>query len=1090
MGCARGVDRAPYETDCERTMKRYPDLPPSVTALEEEVLARWQAEDTFRASLERTKDGEPFVFYEGPPTANGRPGIHHVFSRTIKDAVSRFRTMQGRWVPRRAGWDTHGLPVEIEAEKKLGISGKREIEEVGIARFNEVCRESVLAYTDVWERFSARIGYWLDYSQPYVTYRRQYIESVWWLLRQIHDRGLIYKGHKILPYCPRCGTGLSSHEVALGYKDVKDPSLYVILPVVGTDGEADGRELLVWTTTPWTLVSNTALAVHPDLTYAEVEHEGRRLILAQARVAALFGEDAAVVRTFPASELVGLRYGRPFDWVDPLDYGTEEQAAKAWRVLAAGFVTDTDGTGIVHMSPAFGADDYAVGQAEGLPVLLPVDDRGAFRADLPLVGGRFVKDADTDLVIALKGRGMVFRSTREEHSYPHCWRCSSPLLYMARDSWFIRTTAVRDDLLANNGQVRWFPPEVGSGRFGEWLENNVDWALSRNRYWGTPLPAWVCEANPRHVHVVGSLAELSDLAGGLADDFDPHRPFIDEVTFGCTHEGCAGTMRRTPEVIDVWFDSGAMPYAQHHYPFENEAEFQRQFPADFICEGVDQTRGWFYSLLAISTLVGPPLAARTGNAKLNGPAYRNVVVNDLILDAEGQKMSKSKGNVVDPWAAVEAHGADAIRWYLLASSNPWVPKRFDDEGVKDVRKKTFDTLRNTYRFFALYAELEGWTPETGSPPVAERSVIDRWLLSRLATVSRGVGADYEGYDLTHAVRAISDFVMDDLSNWYVRRSRDRFWGSADAADARAAYATLHEALVTVTRLMAPVVPFLSDWLHRALVGPDASVHLADFPAVEEMRIDARLEAGMEAVRTLSTLGRSAREAVGVRVRQPLSVLYAVVPDGAEVDGDLLEILRDELNVHRVEFMHAAEELVTFSARPVFKALGAAFGKRTPQVGEAIRGLPSAALAAFRRGEPLTVDVGGETLALAAEHLEVVQGAKGDFAVASEGGFTVALDPTVTPELRAEGLARELVNRVQKLRKDAGLEVQDRIRLAVQCGDELAAALEAWREFVAGETLAREMEVRGTPLAGDGYDAVREVDLDGTAATVALTRSAG
>ena len=1047
----------------------FPELPPTVGALEDEVLQRWQQEGTFRRSLEKTADGEPFVFYEGPPTANGRPGIHHVLSRTIKDAVARFRTMQGRWVPRRAGWDTHGLPVEIEAEKKLGISGKREIEELGIARFNEVCRESVLTYTEEWERFSSRIGYWLDYSNAYVTFRPEYVESVWWLLKQISDRGLFYRGHKILPYCPRCGTGLSSHEVALGYKDVKDPSLYLTVPVLGEDGEPDGRELLVWTTTPWTLVSNVALAISADEEYAEVARDGRRYVLVHARVPGLFGDDAEVARAYRPDELAGLRYQRPFDWVQPAGF-PEEQVRNAWRVYTADFVSSEDGTGIVHISPAFGADDYAMGQSVGLPVLRPVDDRGAFREDLPLVGGKFVKDADTDLLIDLKQRGQVFRSSREEHSYPHCWRCSSPLLYMARDSWFIRTSALRDQLLDNNAQIRWFPPEIGSGRFGEWLENNVDWAISRNRYWGTPLPAWVCDRDPSHVRFIGSFDELREMTG-RAELPDPHRPYVDELEWAC--EACGGTMRRTPEVIDVWFDSGAMPFAQHHYPFENREEQARQFPAEFISEGVDQTRGWFYSLLAISTLLG------------RGPSYRNVVVNDMLLDDRGLKMSKSRGNIVDPWDAFARFGADAVRWYLLSSSNPWLTKRFDPEGVKEVQRKTFDTLRQTYRFFALYANLEGWTADADSPPPAARSALDRWMLSRLASVTAEVTADLEGYNLTRAVRTIADLVVDDLSNWYVRRSRDRFWGSADAEDTRAAFATLHQGLAMVSRLMAPFAPFVTDWLHRALTG--GSVHLADFPAADGDAVDAPLERGMEAVRTLSTLGRAARDSVGIRVRQPLGTLYAVVPDGYGVDGRLLEILRDELNVRAVEFMHHAEELVTFSARPNFKALGAAFGKLTPKVADAIRALDSQALAAFRRGEPLTVQADGQAVQVAAEHLEVVQSARGSFATADEGGFTVALDPTITPELRLEGLARELVNRVQNLRKETGLEVQDRIRLGIFGDGEILDVSREWGEFVGRETLATELET-GSVTDFEGYEATREVDLDGVVGTIALARA--
>jgi isoleucyl-tRNA synthetase len=1051
-------------------MSIYPELPGSTEELESQILERWRDEQTFTRSLERTADGEPFVFFEGPPTANGRPGIHHVFSRTIKDTVARFRTMQGRYVPRMAGWDTHGLPVEIEAERRLGISGKPEIERLGIARFNEVCRESVLTYTEEWERFSARIGYWLDYSSAYVTFRADYIESIWWSLKQIADRGLIYRGHKILPYCPRCGTGLSSHEVAQGYRDVRDPSLYLTLPLEAGAGAAQGREFLVWTTTPWTLVSNVALAVHPDLEYAEVEHEGRRLILAASRVPALFGEEASVVARMRGSALVGTRYERPFDFVAVED---REARSRAWRVVPADFVSAEEGTGIVHMSPAYGADDYAAGQAHGLPVLHPVDDRGAFDASLPVVGGRFVKEADDDLVRLLKERGRVFRSSRESHSYPHCWRCSSPLLYMARDSWFIRTTGVRDDLLGNNDRIHWHPPEMGVGRFGEWLENNVDWALSRNRFWGTPLPAWVCDARAEHVEFIGSFAELRARAGALPEPFDPHRPFIDEHAWACAEPGCQGTMRRTPEVIDVWYDSGAMPFAQWHYPFENRELAERLYPADFICEGVDQTRGWFYSLLAISTLLG------------RGPAYRNVVVNDLVLDAEGQKMSKSRGNVVNPWDAIGEFGADAIRWYLLSSSHPWLPKRFDPAGVREIQRKVFDTLRNTYRFFALYSNLESWAPGGDDPEPAERSLIDRWLLSRLAAVTETVTAQMEAYNLTHAVRELGEFVVDDLSNWYVRRSRDRFWGSADSADTRAAFATLHAALSGTARLLAPFSPFLADWLHRALA--DGSAHLAEWP--EAGARDEPLERGMEAVRQLATLGRAARERVGIRVRQPLGTLYAVVPPGAELEEGLLEILRDELNVRSVEFMDRAEELVTFSARPNFRALGARFGKETPKVAEAIRALGSEDLSRFARGEPLLVGLGGARQALAEGDLELVQTAQGEWVVEAAGRYTVALDPTLTPELKAEGLARELVNRVQRLRKDSGLAVSDRIRLGVSGPEELRGALRDHGGFVAGEVLAVDLEVGEGDLPEDRYETVRVLDLDGVEARVGISRAA-
>ncbi len=1076
---------------------RFPEYPGSTTELEEGIIQRWQEEELFRRTLEATSSGAEFVFYEGPPTANGRPGIHHVISRTIKDLVCRYQTMRGRHVTRIAGWDTHGLPVEIEAEKKLGISGKREIEAIGVARFNEVCRESVFTYKEDWERFSERIGYWLDYSRPYVTYSPEYIESVWWILKQLSERGLLYRGHKSVPYCPRCGTALSSHEVAQGYEDVLDPSLYFLAPLADADGGADpeGRAFMVWTTTPWTLPSNVALAVHPDLVYAEVVHEGRRLILAESRVAAIFGDGMEIVRRYPASELIGRRYLRPFDLVggsvsgEGAGAGAADEAAKeanAWRVVAEEFVSAEDGTGLVHMAPAYGADDYAAGQRHGLPMYTPIDDAGKFEEGIRLVGGLFAKAADPVLVEDLTARGLVFSHTLESHSYPHCWRCSSPLLYMARASWYLRTTALKETMLANNLQVGWHPPEVGTGRFGEWLEGNVDWALSRDRYWGTPLPVWVCEEEAGHTEVIGAFAELAERVGGLPEGFDPHKPWIDELTWPC--RSCGGTMRRTPEVIDVWFDSGAMPYAQWHYPFENEEAWRRHFPADFICEGVDQTRGWFYSLMAISSMLG------------YGPAYRHVVVNDLLLDRNGHKMSKSRGNVVDPWEAISSFGADAIRWYLMTVSQPWVPKRFDPDALADAARRTFDTLANTYRFFALYANLEGWAPDAGAGAAASAgavgadapadasagaySVIDRWILSRLNGLVAQVGEGMDGYEITRAARAISDFVVDDLSNWYVRRSRDRFWGSADSADARAAFTTLHRTLVTLTRLMAPVVPFLADWLHRALEG-GASVHLARYPEVESEWRDARLDAGMEAVRALSRLGRAARERVKIRVRQPLGVLYGVIPSGIELDETLLELVRSELNVKEVRFLQAAEELVALRARPNFRALGPRFGARTAEAAEAIRGLASDRLQAFRQGAPLVIVVDGEGYELEGTEFEIQEEARGELEVEADGGYVVALDPTITEELRLEGLARELVNRIQRLRRDEGFEISDRIRLGIFGAEGIVAAARAYQEFIAGETLALEF-VTASPPAPQGYAVVREVEVEGVPVWIGLS----
>ncbi len=1045
---------------------KYPEFPGSLQALEEDVLERWREEDLFHRTLEATRDGEPFVFYEGPPTANGRPGLHHIISRTIKDLVCRYYTMQGRQVTRIAGWDTHGLPVEIEAERKLGISGKPEIEALGIEAFNRACRESVFTYKEEWESLSERIAYWLDYAHPYVTFHNDYIESVWSILKQLADRDLLYRGHKSVPYCPRCGTALSSHEVAQGYQDVEDPSLYFLAPVLGADGEPDGRHFAVWTTTPWTVPSNVGLAVHTGLTYAEVEHDGKTLIVAADLVEAVFGEGATASRTFPGSELVGLRYDRPLDLVpapaDPMN---------AWTVVAEDFVSAEDGTGIVHMAPAFGADDYAAGQRHGLPMLRPIDDRAVFDASLPLIGGDFVKDADAKLVEELGRRGLLLRSEMEVHSYPHCWRCSSPLIYLARDSWFAATSTLKSEMLANNDAVRWHPPEVGEKRFGEWLRGNVDWALSRDRYWGTPIPAWVCDADESCVEWIGSFAQLEEKVGDLGEDFDPHRPFIDELTWKCD---CGGTMRRTPSVVDVWFDSGAMPYAQWHYPFENDREFERHFPADFICEGLDQTRGWFYSLIAIATMLG------------REAPYRNVVVNDLILDAEGRKMSKSKGNTVNPWDAIRDHGTDAIRWYMITVSNPWVPKRWDPEALRDSGRKFFDTIANTWRFFSMYAETEGWAPSGADPAPAARNVLDRWLLSRLSSMVAEVRRELDAYQLTRAYRAVGDFV-DDLSNWYVRRSRARFWNHDDDADQRAAFRTLWEALRTISLVVAPVTPFFGDWLHRALTGE--SVHLQPFPEPDDAALDPGLEREMAAARVLVSLGRAAREEVQIRVRQPLRTLQALVPGGKGLREEVLAVVRDELNVKEIAFLSSADGLVTLEARPNYRALGPRYGKATNDAANVIRGLSQEELAAYRAGETVEIEVHGESVPLEPGDLDVLEEASGEMVVKSENGHVAALDPELDDELVREGLARELVNRIQRLRKDAGLEISDRIELGVFGGDAVREAMGVFEDFVAGEVLARNVAVGGTGEAGEGWEAVQEVDLDGVAAAVGLRRFA-
>ncbi len=1039
---------------------RYPPPPASRAALEESVLDTWRDEDTFRRTLDATRDGERFVFFEGPPTANGRPGLHHIISRAIKDLVCRYQTMLGRHVTRIAGWDTHGLPVEIEAQKRLGIEDKREIEERGIAWFNERCKESVFTYKDEWERFSERIGYWLDYSRPYVTFHAEYVESVWWILKRMAERGLLYRGHKVVPWCPADQTVLSSHELSLGYREVEDPSLWVMLELL----DGSGRHLLVWTTTPWTLVSNVALAANPAIEYVEVDHEGRRLILARNRAAALFGEERIAGRV-EAGELLGAKYRRPFELIP-----ASGVRGRAWEIIPGDFVSDEEGSGVVHMAPAYGADDYRAGKEFGLAVLEPVRADGTFAAQLPLVGGVFFKDADALLVEDLEARGLVFRSTREVHSYPHCWRCDTPLVYMARHSWFARTSSLRQELLDNNERVAWHPPEVGAGRFGEWLRGNVDWALSRDRYWGTPLPVWVSEDDPGHVEWIGSFAQLAERAGDLGEDFDPHRPFIDEVTWRCPETG--SVMRRAPEVIDVWFDSGAMPWAQWHYPFENREMYEHHFPADFICEAVDQTRGWFYSLHAISTMLGL------------GPAFRNVIVNDLILDAEGRKMSKSRGNVVDPWDAVAEHGADGVRWYMITVSNPWLPTRFDPDGVRESAARFFDTLLNIYKFFALYANVEDWGPEGVAPEAASRPPLDRWLLSRLNGLIGRVRGELDGYNPTRAYRAVAAFVDGELSNWYVRRARPRFWGNTDPADGEAAFATLHEALRTVALLIAPVTPFVSDWLHRALTG--RSSHTEPFPEADPSAADGELERQMADVRSLSTLARAAREAVGIRVRQPLGRMLAVVP-GAPPADDVLALLVDEINVKRVEFAASSEGLVTLVARPDFRALGKRFGRLTPEAAGVIRELGAEELEAVRNGGTARIEVGGTAEEAGSDEMEVVEEARGGRVVRSEGRYTVALDPVLTGALRREGLARELVSRIQRLRRESGLDITDRIRLGVGGTETVCVAAREHGAVIARETLAVAVEV-GEGWAGD-FAFRKETVLDGEAVVLGLSRQA-
>jgi len=869
--------------------------------IEKKVLQYWQEHDIFQRSISERDENKPFVFFEGPPTANGKPGIHHVISRTVKDAVCRLRTMQGFRVERKAGWDTHGLPVEIEVEKKLGLDGKDQVIHYGIGPFNEQCRASVWSYKQEWDELTRRIGFWVDLEHPYITYTNDYIESVWWILKEFWKKNLIYQGHKILPYCPHCETPLSSHEVSQGYEEVKDPSVYVRVKIKGQEN----TWFLVWTTTPWTLISNVALAFHPDIEYVKVKHQEQQLILAKARLQVLEG-DYEIIDEFSGEKLAGMDYEPIYDFVKP--------DKRSHYTVLGDFVTTTDGTGIVHIAPAFGEDDYQLGLKYDLPVVQPVDKSGKFTPEVTPWAGQFVKSADKSIIQELKSRGALYRSEPITHSYPHCWRCKSPLLYYARKSWYIKTTAIKDKLIANNKKINWYPKEVGEGRFGEWLEGNIDWALSRDRFWGTPLPVWRCSSCDA-TECIGSVAELREKAlDSVPADLDLHKPQVDGIHLKCP--ACGGSMERSPEVIDCWFDSGSMPYAQWHYPFENVEKFNQNFPADFISEGVDQTRGWFYSLLVIGAFL------------FDQPAYKTCVSLELILDKDGQKMSKSRGNAVAPFDFLDNQGADALRWYLLTASPPWLPTRFDPEGVRDVIRKFLGTLANTYSFFALYANIDKFEYDpAGRIPVAERSELDRWLSASLYTLSKRVNENLERYDLTKAARGIANFVVDDLSNWYVRRSRRRFWKSEMGQDKLAAYQTLYECLVTISRLMAPMAPFISEEIYCNLTkdqsGASDSVHLTEYPRPDQGFVDYQngvLETRMDLVRRIVFLGRSLRNEASVKVRQPLSAIIVLAHD--EKNRQLIEsmsaLILDELNVKSVKFVSDQKELLSRRAESIFQ----------------------------------------------------------------------------------------------------------------------------------------------------------------------------
>jgi len=1042
---------------------RFPEPNPApVPEREEEILRFWKEREIFRKSVERPA-ARSFVFYEGPPTANALPGIHHAAGRIVKDLVCRFRTMQGFRVVRKGGWDTHGLPVEIEVEKELGFTNKGQIEQYGIDRFNQKCRERVFRFSEEWERMSDRIGFWVDMKNPYVTCTNEYIESVWAVLKRFWDAGLIYEGHKVVPYCPRCGTPLSSHEVSQGYADVIDPSITIRMRVLGEQG----RSFLAWTTTPWTLPSNAAIAVAPAETYVEVEGEGETLILAEARLSLVFKNAPRIARRFRGADLVGMRYERLFPYA--------EEDPRAWRVIAADFVSLEEGTGIVHIAPAYGEDDYRIGQEEGLPVISLVDATGRFVESVTEWAGRPVKEADPEIIRNLVARGLLFREERTTHSYPHCWRCATPLLYFARASWFIRTTAYRDRLVEENTRIAWYPPELGQNRFGKWLENNVDWCLSRDRFWGTPLNIWRC-ASCGETASVGGVEDLRRRATApLPEPIDLHRPWADRVEIRC--EACAGAMKRVPEVIDVWFDSGCMPYAQYRFPFDEEGLFADQFPAEFICEGTDQTRGWFHSLLAISTHV-------SGTS-----SYKSCFVIGLVLDEEGKKMSKTKGNVVDPWEILRKYGADALRWYLVWSQPLWVPRRFSVGTVREVGYPFVDTLRNTLSFFLLYASLDRFDPSARGERESGRTDMDRWVLSRLDRASREAGAALDRYDLTRAGRALQEFVIDDLSNWYVRRNRKRFWKSGMDAEKRAAFETLYETLVVLSKLLAPIVPFVSEEVYRALVPPfhpnePESVHLASYPEPDGTRIDADLEAAVDLSREVANLGRAVRMRRSIKTRQPVRRIVVVLPDEESIRRleRMLGPVREELNARALEIARDAGPLLRLSAKPVFSVLGPEFGPLAGKVAAAIRALPSDAVRRIRdegRGE---IEVDGQAVLLGPSHLETEEKGAGTYEMERGERAVLFLDTSLDEDLLMEGFAREMVNKIQFMRKEAGFEVVDRVRVVYEGSDRLARAVDRHSDQIRSDTLTVSLE-RGEARG----ESAQEWDLNGEPARIAVSR---
>lgn len=998
-----------------------------------EVLEFWKKHNVFEESIKSREGGPVFTFYDGPPTANGKPHIGHILTRTMKDIMPRYKTMKGYKVLRKAGWDTHGLPVELEVEKLLGISGKPQIEEYGIEPFISKCKESVWKYQSEWEKMSDRVGYWVDMENPYVTYDNNYIESVWWSLRQIWDKDLIYKGHKIVPYCPRCGTSLSSHEVAQGYKDVKDQTATCKFKVVGEEN----TYLLAWTTTPWTLPSNVGLCVNPEHTYVRATLDGSTYILAESLVEAVLGtEGVEIVSKFAGKELCGTEY-------EPL-FTCAKVDKKAFFVVADNYVTLTDGTGIVHIAPAFGEDDARVGRSNGLPFVQLVNEQGhfteEFTAQFPHLKDVFVKNADPEILKYLKEQGTLFKAMPHTHSYPHCWRCDTPLLYYARDTWFIEMTKVRDRLVANNKTVNWMPESIGEGRFGNFLEGVIDWGLSRSRYWGTPLPIWECKCG--HKHLIGSIEELKSMSSNCPDNIELHKPYIDNVHLNCPK--CNGTMTRVADVIDCWYDSGSMPFAQLHYPFENKEVFEENFPADFISEAVDQTRGWFYTLMAISTLI------------FDKAPYKNVIVLGHVGDKDGVKMSKHKGNVVDPWSVLDVQGADAVRWYFYSASAPWLPSRFAGENVSESQRKFMGTFWNTYAFYVLYANIDEFDPTKYELKYDTLNMMDKWVLSKLHTLVKSVDEDLENYRIFEAARDMQDFI-DEVSNWYVRRSRERFWQSDMPQDKINAYKTLHTVLVTLAKLAAPFTPFMAEQIYQNLVksvdaDAPASVHLCDFPVYDESMINKGLEKYMNEVLEIVVLGRSCRNESGIKNRQPIGTLYVgateVLPE------EFIDIVAEELNVKHVEFTTEAAEYISYSFKPQMRTLGPKYGKMLNNIRTALTELDgTVAMAELNETGVLKLTIEGSEIELTKEDLLISTAQKEGYVAAADKGYTVVIDTNLTEELLEEGFVREIISKIQTMRKEADFEVQDHIEVAYTGNEKVAAIMAKNADYIASEVLA-------------------------------------